>query len=126
MGEDEIQSWLQGAFEREQMNDQTRPVELSRSEAKKLAEEMAEVIGLAADERKYREHVLTTLARMEVKFDHMSLAFSAHEKLDNERHTTVTQKIGDHSGWINKALGMAALFVFMIGVIFFVIERSSK
>lgn len=125
MGEDEIDSWLHGVFTSEQMNDSTRSGELSRSEAKKLAEEMAEVIGLAADERKYREHVLTTLARMEVILDHMSKAFADHERLDEERHTTVTQKIGDHSGWINKALGMAALFVFMIGVIFFVIERST-
>lgn len=125
MANDDVDSWLNGAFERERMSDNTRPVELSRGEAKRLAEEMAEVIGLAADERKYREHVLTTLARMEVKFDNMSTAFSAHERLDNERHTSVTQKIGDHSGWINKALGMAALFVFMIGVIFFVIERST-
>jgi len=86
---------------------------------------MAELLGLADDERKYREHVLVTLARMEVKFDNMSNAFNAHERLDNERHTTVTQKIGDHSGWINKALGMASLFVIMVGIIFFVIERMS-
>lgn len=105
------------------MTDNTRHGELSRIEAKKLAEEMAALMGLADDERKYREHVLVTLARMEVKQDALGDAFKAHVELDETRHTTITQRIGTNESWINKALGMAALFVVMIGVIFWLIER---
>lgn len=104
----------------------TRPGELSRHEAQRIAQETAALMRIADNEREYREHVLVTLARLEVKFDNLATAFAAHEQLDEQRHTTVTQRIGTNEGWINKALGMSALFVVMIGVVFFVIERMSK
>ena len=102
-----------------------RPGEMSRHEAQRIAHETAALLKIADNEREYREHILVTLARLEVKFDGLSTAFAAHEKLDNERHATVTQKIGSNSDWINKGLGMSALLVVMVGVIFFVIERLS-
>ncbi len=75
------------------------------------------------NDREYREHVLVTLARMEVKQDNLQTAFRAHEALDESRHVTLTQNIGNNTSWINKALGMLALLVVMVGIIMWLIDK---
>jgi Fe2+ transport system protein B len=103
----------------------TRPGEISRREAQRIAEETASLLKIADNEREYREHVLVTLARLEVKFDSMQESFEAHVKQDEDRHTTVTQNIRDNTSWINKGLGMVALLVVMIGVIMWLIDKAT-
>lgn len=100
----------------------TRPGELGRLDAKKIAEEIA-LLKIAENEREYREHVLVTLARMEVKQDNLQTSFSEHVKQDDQRFGSVTQKIGDNSSWINKGIGMAILLVSMVGFMMWLIDK---
>ncbi len=79
---------------------------------------------IADNERQYREHVLVTLARMEVKQDALQEAFENHTVEDDTRFGTVTQKIGDNTSWINKGIGMCVLLVAMVGVIMWIIDRQ--
>jgi hypothetical protein len=99
---------------------------MGRVEAKKLAEEISAVIGLAADERKYREHVLTTLARMEVKVDNLKELFDSHATEDDMRFGNVTQKLGDANASISKGVGIAAALVAMMGLMMWIIQQVQK
>lgn len=101
----------------------TRPGELSRMEATKLAEELAERLGIVGDERKYREYVLCSLARMEVMQKSLCDSLAAHIAVDEARHTTISNRISVNENWINKALGMVALLVLMSGVIMWAIDK---
>jgi len=103
----------------------TRPGELGRLDAQKIAQETAALLEKAGDERKYREHVLVTLARMEVKQDALQEAFERHTEEDDSRFAGVTQKIGDNTSWINKGIGMCVLLVAMVGVIMWLLDRQS-
>lgn len=103
----------------------TRPGELGRLDAQKIAQETAALMKIADNERAYREHVLVTLARMEVKQDALQEAFERHTEEDDQRFSSVTQRVTDNTSWINKGIGMAALLVAMIGVIMWIIDRTS-
>lgn len=103
----------------------TGPGELGRIDRQRIAQETAELLHKADNERDYREHVLVTLARMEVKQDVLQASFIEHVKDDNQRFAGVTQKIGDNSSWINKGIGMAVLFVVMVGVMMWLIDRAT-
>lgn len=126
MDGEELEAWLIKESQSSEPMSDTRPGELSRLEAKKLAEEMAAVIGLAADERKYREHVLTTLARMEVKVDNLKEMFDSHATEDDMRFGNVNQKIGDNSASISKGVGIAAAIVAMMGLMMWIIQQVQK
>jgi hypothetical protein len=109
---------------------QTRPGELSRAEAKKIAEEVAGVIGLAADERKYREHMLMSTARVEVKVDNLKELFAIlkdlidnHMKEDNDRFLSVTQSNNANSMSISKGVGMVAAIIAMLGLMMYIVDK---
>jgi len=97
----------------------TRPSELS---AQRIAQEAAALLN---DERAYRERVLVSLARLEVKVDSLTDSLERHVNEDDQRFGAVTQKIGDNSSWINKGIGMAILFVAMIGFMMWLIDRAT-
>lgn len=103
----------------------TRPGEMGRSESQRIAHETAALLKLADNERDYREHVLVTLARLEVKVDGMQDAFDRHTDQDDERFSIHNQRIGENSSWIQKGLGMISLFIVMMGFIFWMIDRMS-
>jgi hypothetical protein len=98
----------------------TRPGELGRIDRQRIAQETANLLQKADNEREYREHVLVTLARMEVKQDVLQTSFVEHVRLDDQRFGTVTQSIG---GSINlKHIGMAvAIATSIAGAIAFVV-----
>jgi hypothetical protein len=95
----------------------TRPGELGREAAQKIAQETAALLN---DERAYREHVLVTLARMDVKLDNLAERLERHEEDDDRKFTAVTQSIG---GSISlKTVGMAVAVASAIaGSIVFVV-----
>lgn len=101
----------------------TRPGELSRIEAQRIAEQTAALLAKADNEREYREHVLTSLVRMETKLDSLQSSFKDHVEHDEQRFGSVNQKIGDNSSWINKGIGMIGLLVVMVGVIMWIIDK---
>lgn len=103
----------------------TRPGEMGRLDAQKIAQETAALMKIAGDERGYREHVLVSLARLEVKFDGIQETLDAHIGQDEQRFGSLTQKVGDNSSWINKGIGMCVLLLAMIGVIMWIIDRST-
>jgi hypothetical protein len=103
----------------------TRPSELSRSEAQRIAQETAALLKIADNEREYREHVLTSLVRMEVKLDALQESFKDHVKLDDSRFGTVNQRIASNTSWISKGTGIIAAVVVMLGVIMWVVDKVS-
>lgn len=101
----------------------TRPGELSRQEAQRIAQETASLLRIADNEREYREHVLVQLARMEVKQDSLQDSFERHVDEDDRRFGNVTQKIGENSAGIAKGVGVMAAVVVMLGVIMWFIDK---
>lgn len=102
----------------------TRPGELGRIDRQRIAQETADLLHKADNERDYREHVLVTLARMEVKQDVLQASFIEHVKLDDQRFGSVHQSIG---GTLSlKAIGMAvAVATSIAGAIVFVVWTVS-
>jgi hypothetical protein len=98
----------------------TRPGELGRIDRQRIAQETADLLHKADNQREYREHVLTSLVRMEVKMDALQESFREHVKEDDQRFGAVTQSIG---GAISlKTIGMAAAVATSIaGAIAFVV-----
>lgn len=78
------------------------------------------MLSKADNEREYREHVLVTLAKMDVKLDNLCERLERHEEEDDRKFTAVTQSIG---GTINlKTVGMAVAVASAIaGSIVFVV-----
>jgi hypothetical protein len=105
----------------------TRPGAFGRAEAQRIARETAAALREMSvnvdNDREYREHVLTTLARMEVKQDNLQIAFVDHVKEDEVRFGSVTQKIGSNTDWINKGIGMLLLFTAMMGLIMWLVDK---
>lgn len=101
----------------------TRQNEISRAEAQRIAHETATLLKIADNERQFREHVLVTLARLEVKADSMQESFERHIDDDERRFGTVTQKLGENSSGIAKGAGIIAAIVVMLGVVMWVIDK---
>lgn len=102
------------------MTDITRPGELGREAAQRIARETAELLSKADNEREYREHVLVTLAKMDVKLDHLTEQFERHVDDDDRKFAAVNQTIG---GTLSlKTVGMAvAVATAIAGAITFVV-----
>lgn len=100
----------------------TRSSELS---AQRIAQETAALLKIADNEREYREHVLVALAELKKDVASLKDAFKEHTTQDDSRFGSVNQKIGDNSSWINKGIGMAILFVAMIGFMMWLIDRAT-
>ncbi len=100
----------------------TRPP-TSAIDEQRIAQEVAHLLNRPDSEREYRERVLITIARLEVKFDNLSERFEDHVDLDDSRHTTMTQQIGTNNDWIHKGIGIASAVVVMIGVIMWIIDK---
>jgi hypothetical protein len=103
----------------------TRPGELGRAEAQRIAYETAEILKRIStdDDRAYREHVLVTLARMEIKVDTLKESLETHIADDDKRFTGVNQNINANSSWINKGVGITAAIVVMLGVFMWIIDK---
>jgi hypothetical protein len=99
---------------------ETRPGELGRIDRLRIAQETADLLKIADNQQQYREHVLTSLVRMEVKLDGLQTSFVEHVKEDDQRFGAVTQSIG---GAISlKTVGMAvAVATSIAGAIAFVV-----
>ncbi len=103
----------------------TRPGELGKVEAQRIARETAAILREVStdDNQKYREHVLIALTRMEVKVDTMKEAFDSHIADDKQQFTTVSQAINNNSNWINKGIGLTLALVSMFGAVMWIIDR---
>jgi hypothetical protein len=101
----------------------TRPGELSRAEAQRIAQETAALLKIVDNEREYREHVLVTLARLEVKSDNLHSAFESHVADDDRRFEKVTQGIGTTSSQLDKGTGIIIAMVALLGFIMWLIDR---
>lgn len=125
MDGEEIESWLIKESQARELMTDTPSRELSRADAKRLAEEIAEILGLAeaGQERKYREHMLTSNARMEVKLDALGESFKEHVALDEKRHISVNQEIGNNKSWINKGTGILIAVVALMGVMMWYFDK---
>lgn len=98
------------------------PGEMSRSDARRIAQETAALID---DDRGYRERVLTSLVRLETKVDALQESFKDHVKEDESRFGTVNQRIASNTSWISKGTGIIAAVVVMLGVIMWVVDKVS-
>lgn len=98
----------------------TRPGELGRLDRQRIAQETAELLRKADNEREYREHILVTLAKMDVKLDNLTEQFEKHVNDDDRKFAAVHQSIG---GSISlKTVGMAVAVASAIaGSIVFVV-----
>lgn len=101
----------------------TRPGELSRNEARRIAQETADLLKIADNERTYREHVLVSLVRLETKMDALQASFEKHVDEDDQRFGSFDQRIYTNSSSISKGAGIVAAVVAMIGAIMFIIDR---
>lgn len=101
----------------------TRPGELNRLEAQRIAEETARLLRIAGNEQEYRQFVLITLTRVETKLEAMEKAFGEHVTEDDERFKSNNQRLTVNESWINKALGMILLLVFLSGVIMWAVDK---
>lgn len=110
----------------------TRPGELSRIEARRIAHETAAVLAEVNldNDREYRERILSSLVRLEVKHDSLKEsiedhkeAFERHIQEDRINFGNVTQNINENKNWINKGIGIALAVVSMFGVIMWIIDR---
>lgn len=52
------------------------------------------MLKIADNEREYREHVLVTLAKMDVKLDNLGEQFDKHVADDERKFSAVNQSIG--------------------------------
>lgn len=98
----------------------TRPGEIGRLDRQRIAQETAELLHKADNEREYREYVLVTLAKMDVKLDNLGEQFDRHVVDDERKFASVHQSIG---GSISlKHIGMAvAVATSIAGAIAFVV-----
>jgi hypothetical protein len=107
------------------MSADTRPGEIGRDEARRIAQETAALLKVADNEREFRECVLVALAELKVGQQAIKESFEHHVKQDDERFGNVTQRINVNSSGISKGAGVVAAVVVMIGVIMWFIDRMT-
>lgn len=104
----------------------TGPGEIGRVEAQRIADATANALqhrDAVDNERAFRERVLVTLERLEVKQDNMSDVLDEHCKDDEYRFGNITQTVNESKGTLNKFLGAVAVLVALGGFLMWFADR---